>query len=352
MNAISICMIVKNEESKLDRCLFSASKFADEIIIIDTGSTDKTKEIALQYTGKVYDYEWKNDFSDARNYSITKATNEIILILDADEIIKSMDKIQLEKILSNMKVGRLLRINEYSRQGIAYKYHERVGRLFIKSHYRYEGIIHEQLVPINHSNIDYYDIPLIVEHSGYEGELETRRNKAERNIALLKAALEKSPGDPYLIYQIGKSYYMEENYNSSCEYFSQVLSYDLDIRLEYVQDLVESYGYSLLNSKQYETAMQLLNVYEEFAHSADFIFMIALVLMNNGKFQEAIDEFLKASKKRKCKMEGVNGYLSYYNIGIIYECLGDKENSKKYYRKCGGYKMAKKRIDNLECHNC
>ena len=345
MNAISICMIVKNEESKLNSCLLSAVDIADELIIIDTGSTDKTKEIALQYTDKVYDYEWKNDFSDARNYSITKATNEFILVLDADEVIEGIDKLQVEKmILSPMEVGRFLRINEYSRQDVHYKFHERVGRIFSKFYYKYEGIIHEQLVPINHSTIDYYNIPLIVYHSGYEGDLDAKKKKTDRNVELLKVALEKNPEEPYIIYQIGKSYYMAESYKLSCEYFSQVLSYDLDIRLEYVQDLVESYGYSLLNSEQYETAMQLLNVYDEFAHSADFIFMIALVLMNNGKFQEAIEEFIKATKKSECKMEGVNGYLSYYNIGIIYECLGDKGNSKKYYEKCGDYIMAKQRL--------
>lgn len=348
MIKISICMIAKNEEKIIDRCLQSAVKYVDEIVFIDTGSTDKTKEIALQYTDKVYDYEWHNDFSDARNYSISKAVNEFILVLDADELIQSMDILQLENInLNPTEIGRLLRINEYTRQGIAYKYHERVGRFFSKLYYKYEGIIHEQLVPINHTKINYYDIPLIVHHSGYEGDLDTRKLKTDRNIALLKAALEKKPKDPYLIYQIGKSYYMEEDYKLACEYFSQVLSYDLDIRLEYVQDLVESYGYSLINNKQYEIAMQLINVYDEFAHSADFIFMIALVLMNNGKFQEAIDEFFKATKHRYCKMDGVNGYLSYYNIGIIYECLGDKGNSRKYYEKCGNYEMAIQRIDNL-----
>lgn len=348
MNTVSVCMIVKNEEANIKRSLLSATQIADEIIIIDTGSTDKTKEIALQFTDKVYDYKWKNDFSDARNFSITKATNEFILVLDADEVIETIDKLQLQKmVLSPTKVGRLLRVNEYSRGAVAYKYHERVGRFFSKLYYKYEGVIHEQLVPINHSKVDYYDIPLIVQHSGYEGNLDLRKKKTDRNITLLRMALEKNPEDPYLIYQIGKSYYMEENYKSACTYFSQVLSYDLDIRLEYVQDLIESYGYSLLNTEQYEAAMQLLNVYDEFAHSADFIFMIALVLMNNGKFLEAIEEFLKATRKKACKMEGVNGYLSFYNIGVIYECLGDKGSSIKYYKKCGDYKMAKQRIDSI-----
>jgi hypothetical protein len=136
---------------------------------------------------------------------------------------------------------------------------------------------------------------------------------------------------------------MEEDYISARDYFEQALSFDLDPQLEYVQDMVESYGYSLLNTEQYQTALQLLNVYDEFAHSADFIFLTALILINNGKFLEAVNEFLKATEYREAKMEGVNSYLAFYNIGIIYECLGDKPNALKYFKMCGEYDAAKKR---------
>ena len=85
-------MIVKNEEKFLQRCLDSVD--VDEIIVVDTGSTDKTKEIARNYTGKVYDFKWVDDFSKARNFSISKATKEWILVLDADEVIDNMKKIK------------------------------------------------------------------------------------------------------------------------------------------------------------------------------------------------------------------------------------------------------------------
>ena len=78
MISISLCMIVKNEEAVLSRCLDSIADLMDEIIIVDTGSTDKTKEIALKYTDKVYDFEWTGSFSDARNYSFSFATKEYI----------------------------------------------------------------------------------------------------------------------------------------------------------------------------------------------------------------------------------------------------------------------------------
>lgn len=87
MPTISLCMIVKNEESILERCLDSIADLMDEIIIVDTGSTDRTKEIATQYTSKIYDYQWTNDFSAARNFSFSKATMEYIYTADADEIL-------------------------------------------------------------------------------------------------------------------------------------------------------------------------------------------------------------------------------------------------------------------------
>lgn len=100
MVTISLCMIVKDEEDVLARCLTSAKDIVDEIIIVDTGSTDKTKEIARKFTDKIYDFEWIDDFSAARNFAFNKATKEYILWLDADDIILKED-IEKFKALKN-----------------------------------------------------------------------------------------------------------------------------------------------------------------------------------------------------------------------------------------------------------
>lgn len=85
MITISLCMIVKNEENVLERCIRPLIPLMDEIIIVDTGSTDRTREIALQFTDKVYDFAWTGNFSDARNFSFSKATMDYIYCADADE---------------------------------------------------------------------------------------------------------------------------------------------------------------------------------------------------------------------------------------------------------------------------
>ncbi len=347
---LTLCMIVKNEEKTLPYCLKAVKDYMDEIVIVDTGSTDLTKEIALRYTTKVYDYKWNNDFSEARNFSIAKATNEFILILDADEIVNDININAISGLIERNPdhIGRLLRINEFSRDNNPYQYQERVNRLFSKKYYHYEGMIHEQLTRTDNNRILTYQIPLSIVHSGYEGDIEAVNRKSQRNIDLLKIALKSNPNDPYLLYQLGKSYYMKKDYELATQYFAEALYYDLDPSLEYVQDMVESYGYALINNGQYENALQLAGVYQEFSNSADFVFLMGLIYMNNTRFDQAIAEFSHATQMKESKMDGVNSYRSYYNLGVIYECLGDYDTAKSYYTRCQGFEPANKQLRALQ----
>lgn len=118
MASISVCMIVKNEEKVLARCLHSLAGIPDEIIIVDTGSTDKTKSIAREYTRNVYDYAWCDDFSKARNFSLSKATTEYIYVADADEVLDEENRerfIQLKKaILPEVEVVEMAYSHQFS----------------------------------------------------------------------------------------------------------------------------------------------------------------------------------------------------------------------------------------------
>ncbi len=102
MITISLCMIVKNEEAVLARCLDSLKGLMDEIIIVDTGSTDSTKEVALRYTNKVYDFSWCDDFAAARNFSFSKATQEYIYAPDADEVLDETNRKRFQLLKSAM----------------------------------------------------------------------------------------------------------------------------------------------------------------------------------------------------------------------------------------------------------
>lgn len=102
MTTVSLCMIVKNEEHNLKECLESVSGLMDEIIIVDTGSTDCTKEIAARYTDKIFDFQWINDFAAARNFSFSKATKDYIMWLDADDCLLEEDRTGFKELKSSL----------------------------------------------------------------------------------------------------------------------------------------------------------------------------------------------------------------------------------------------------------
>lgn len=116
MATISACMIVKNEEQIIERCLKCIQPIVDEIIIVDTGSVDQTKEIARQYTDKIYDFTWVNDFAKARNFSFSKASMDYIYVADADEIIDEVNQARFltlkEHILPEIEVVQMYYANQ------------------------------------------------------------------------------------------------------------------------------------------------------------------------------------------------------------------------------------------------
>ena len=343
---LSVCIITKNEEKNIGRCLKALSSYGFEMIVADTGSEDQTVEIARKYQVNVYQFTWCDDFAAAKNFAVSKASHPYVMVLDADEFVEKLDVKRLAALLASHpnEVGRIRRRNVFTRKGLSRENTEWINRIFAKDSFCYEGRIHEQVVARDGGAYDTYQAPVVILHTGYDLTDEERKKKTERNIALLK----REPEDPYILYQLGKSYYMAEDYAMACEAFSKGLSYDLDPGLEYVIDMVETYGYALLNSGQAEQALFFENIYHEFGKSADFLFLMGLIYMNNARFSEAIQEFQKATAYQECRNQGVNSYAAHYNIGVIHECLGDLKEAKRYYRKCGSYAPAQARLRELD----
>lgn len=151
MPSISLCMIVKNEEDVLARCLNSVQDLVEEIVIVDTGSTDRTRQIALEYTQHVYDFAWQDDFALARNFSFSKATMEYCMWLDADDILKEADRQEFLKLKASLQpdtdVVMMLyntAFDDQDKPTFSY-YRERI----VKNHkgFLWQGAIHEVIVP-------------------------------------------------------------------------------------------------------------------------------------------------------------------------------------------------------------
>ena len=354
---LSVCIITKNEEHNLARCLKSFQNTGFELIVADTGSTDQTKKIAAEYTENIYDFPWCDDFSAAKNFAVSKAAYPYVMVIDSDEFLQQIDMPELEKLIAahTGEVGRIQRINIISGKDGKQENKEWINRIFSKEKFHYTGRIHEQVTAYDEKEYLTYKAPVVIGHTGYDLPQAEKKKKALRNIRLLEqelkslgwdanADLKKMEQIPYLLYQLGNSYYMAEDYNEACFWFAHGLSYDLEPKLEYVIDMVETYGYALINSGRAEEALFFENIYEEFGNSADFQFLMGLIYMNNAMFDAAVGEFLKAVKHRDCRMAGVNSYAAYYNVGVINECLGKISEAKYYYQKCGGYEPAVKRL--------
>ena len=353
MPTISVCIIAKNEERHIEECCKRLTPYGFEIVLVDTGSTDHTVELAKQYTDCIYHFDWCNDFSAAKNYAMKKASYDWILSIDCDEYIES---INLSALAAHMKsqseaAGRILIRNRFTEGGQTSYEQVRVSRFVNRHYYHFEGAVHEQLVPTSKTTapaVKYvYNAPITVLHVGYDGSEEEMREKSKRNIALLEQELETQGADPYTYYQLGQSYRKLRDYEKAYYYFDLGLAMDVDPALDYVQTMVESYGYTLLDLNRYHDALNLLSVYDEFAKRADFVFLMGLIYMNNGLFDESVQEFTKATTIEEFAIDGVNSYKAFYNIGVIYECTGQIKKAKDAYRKCGGYEPALKRLELL-----
>lgn len=356
MTPFSICIIAKNEEKRMEPFLSSIKKhFSDcdyEIILVDTGSTDKTIEIAKKYTDKIFHFEWINDFSAARNYSLSCASHDWILVLDCDEYVEELNPAGFDVLIQNFPnaVGMLSRKNHYEQNGTDSVYTDDVERFFNRKLFHYEAIIHEQVRALDGTEYERYAIPLVVDHCGYNGTIEDLQKKAERNNELLLQMLEKTPNDPYIYFQLGQSYNMLRDDENACYYYGKGLEYDVDPRAEYVQMMVIGYGYALLHLERYEEALQFQNIYDEFATSADFVCLMGLIYLRTGNIVEAMTEFLKATTFETARTEGANSYIPTFNMGCINEVLGELDTAIALYKKCGSFKPALDRLQELGYH--
>ncbi len=347
---ISVAIITKDEEKNIGDCIDAAKKQGFEVVVCDTGSKDKTREIAASKADIVCDFKWIDDFSAAKNFCASHTSNEYVLFIDSDEFLQDFEREELFKQIKENpeSLGRVKIINKLNDDN-SHSETEWLSRICSKKIYRYEGCVHEQLVRIDGAESSFYKTGLSLIHTGYFLDDEKRLKKAERNIALIEKSLKEKGDNAYDYYQLGKAHYMKKDYQKSGEAFEKALDCkDLNEKAEYSLDLVTCYGYSLINSGKAAEAMKLEALLDDFGYSADYLFVMGLIYMQNANFEKAVFCLYEASKIPECMVVGVNSYLAFYNIGVIYECLGNPAKAKKYYEKCGDFDKAKERLKALE----
>lgn len=197
---VSACMIVKDEEELLPGCLHSIRDWVDEIIIVDTGSTDRTVEIAQSFGARIFHQPWEGDFSKHRNYSIEQATCDWILIIDADEEMVSEDVPKLRPLLADehFDVICLDVFNVYTDKPDQLTFLPSMRLFRRRLNLRYEGIVHNQLHVPSHARIA--RIGVKIKHYGYGLSREKMRRKVQRSQALLEKQLSQNPDDPFALF--------------------------------------------------------------------------------------------------------------------------------------------------------
>ncbi len=226
---LTLSMIVKNEEKYLEECLDSIKDLADEIVIVDTGSTDKTVEIAKKFNAKIYDFNWINDFSAARNFALSKSNGKWILYLDADERLKADSISLLKNHINNSNNAALCNVISLgSSQGSSNIM--QYARLFPNNKsLQFEGAVHEQIEPALIKNgylLEKTKIEII--HLGYDVNNNILIEKAKRNLELLLKDYLKNPSG-YKAFHIGSTFIVLNEFEKAINYFHEAIK---DERLE------------------------------------------------------------------------------------------------------------------------
>jgi tetratricopeptide (TPR) repeat protein len=287
---ISVCMIVKDEEKFLPRCLDSVKYYVDEIVIVDTGSTDSTVQIAESYGAKIYHHLWEGDFSKHRNQSINYATTDWILILDADEFLVPECGELVREAIRNETIDSVYAVVKSAfDKGRGEALHNSIRIFKNNGIIHYEGRVHNRVVGEKESTV----YPITIMHEGYNLSQEQSRKKFVRTTDLLKREIEENPQHPRAYHYLAASYLSENMYDDAMEAAMKAIS------------LAEEKGYD------------------------DFIylwshFIVGISYLKTNKADEAEEICLKALHKNPKHLD------SHYLLAVIYFDKGNWEKSLQH----------------------
>jgi glycosyltransferase involved in cell wall biosynthesis len=310
---ISVCLIVKDEEKFLKRCLETVNGIADEIIVADTGSTDRTKSIALEYTNMVYDYRWEDDFSKARNFAASKASGEWIVVLDADEFVDResfgdfKESLQDKHMDHNILAVQIVNFVGENGKDTVLNFHERVYKN--DGTINYYRNIHEMLK--HNQSLECRGIAgFQIYHSGYMISVMKEKNKSNRNLLLLKQKKKKEAIDYYFL---GNEYFVLGDFNKAIEFYKKGFQLKESIHLDWVQKLLVRLVNCLESVHRYKEAMDVIESCESvFIDLVDFKFLKGKVLYVQEKNIEArkIFQYILQNKDQ-LRADSSPDYLEY-----------------------------------------
>lgn len=339
---ISACMIAKNEEKNIEKCINSYKEIVDEIIVVDTGSKDRTVELAEILGAKVYFFEWINDFAAAKNYALDKAKGDWIIFLDADEYFDSNSIEEIRKILTSLNGTK------YSAIGCKMINIDKINDKIIDSfmqvrifkndkRIRYKSSIHESLSKKDdklHIISFYNDIQIY--HTGYSSNI--NKEKAKRNLEILLENIKSNGEDKEYYRYLCDCYFSIEDYENALKYGElhlksgvKVIGYESRIHKVIIDCM-----WKLDRSKQ-DIELKIKEAISIFPGHPNFYCSYAFFLLDERRYGEALNNFLvtlDCNKNYKgIEVNLIIGLIHYINfkIGTIYEMKNCYEKALEYY---------------------
>ena len=330
--SLSVCLIVKNEEEVLGRCLTCAKKFAEEIIIVDTGSTDGTVGIARKFTENVYFFEWCDDFSAARNFAFEKANGDYIMWLDADDIIADENCLKIKELAK--KGGFDMAYLPYAvafdndKPTFVY-YRERIMKRSMN--FRFAGAVHEAIVP--RGKTVYLDAPVF--------HKKVKEGEPLRNLSILQRRIargDKLDGRSKFYY--GRELLFNKMYLESCAVLEDFLSGEgwIENRLEACINLY--HAYTALGKEQ-EALGWLLKSFTLAPPRSDACCILGERAMKANDVVSAIFWY-ELALRRKPDIRGggfINldycGFIPNIQLCVLYDKLGETQKAIFYNEAAG-----------------
>ncbi len=340
--SICLCMIAKDEEKNIERCIQSSQGLVDEIVLVDTGSSDNTVELARRLGARVYNYQWDDSFANARNFAISKAESDWLLLLDADE---ALDKNSFSTIVQFIETtsldGAHLRMRNYTGRFSPdhYSLHSALRLLRNNKKYRFEGEIHEQVVSDECEKISdrFIALDVVVHHYGYLDEIVREKQKRRRNIPILEKQLEQNPKEPFTLFNMGNEYLSMQEYQTALQYYEKALEKIENRRIAFVPHLffriINCYENLGDHEKALRTAQEGLG---EYPGCTDYAYLRADILHRCKRYSLAIDGFEICLNMGTPPMPleflpGCGTYRAAYQLGELYREIEDYGRAVRYY---------------------
>lgn len=360
---ISACLIVKNEERTLGGCLRSLRTFVDEVVVVDTGSTDTTIALARDLGAKVHQTRWTNDFSAARNLSLEHATQPFILVIDADERLLAQSAPRLRSFCAAASApGTCVVRNVLASTSSAASGDSAYSSLRVfpnTPEYRYHGRVHEQVLRAGAAPIA---TPTGVEliHLGYESTLASGKDRVARNLELLELELRDRPGDPYVLYQIGRTCVVGGDHQRAVQSLLASFATLKGVAQPplYLSAVLLQLTFAWLGLRQLRPTLDVLSLATDlYPDFTDLYFAYGTALLELAEptparlhdIRQAFEYCLQLGEPDPTRYEsvaGVGSYRALHNLATFHEVTGNTTAARDHYRRAAdfGFEPARARL--------